>query len=56
MFRASSTNLRLETNKIFRVHAVTLLRVPVQLIIGASRCRFDVSTAFRGVHDDIQTT
>jgi hypothetical protein len=50
MFRASSTLIRLESNKIFRVHAVALLRVQVRRRIGASRCRFNVSTAFRGSH------
>jgi hypothetical protein len=48
MFRASSTDLRLETNKIFPVIAVVLLIVDTWRERGASRCRFDVSTAFRG--------
>lgn len=50
VFALSSTDLRLESNKIFPVDAITLLRVPVQRRIGASHRRFNVSTAFRGAY------
>jgi hypothetical protein len=50
VFALSNTVVRSLSNKIFRVNAVTLLRVPVQRRIGASHCRFNVSTAFRGAY------
>jgi len=49
MFRASSTCVRSETSNIFRVIAHALACVDVKLKIGALLCRFNVSTAFRGV-------
>jgi hypothetical protein len=56
MFRASSTILRLESSKIFGVVAHARLRRDVYTKRDASRCRFNVSTAYRGGRDDIQTT
>jgi hypothetical protein len=48
VFGLSSTVVRSISSKIFRVIARARLHDNVQREIGASRCRFDVSTAFRG--------
>jgi len=48
VFGLSSTVVRPKSSKIFPVDAVTLLHVIACCELGASRCRFNVSTAFRG--------
>jgi hypothetical protein len=47
IFQASSTAVRSASNKIFPVHAATLLRVQAIRSLGVSRCCFDVSTVLR---------